>query len=207
LPREVEHEALNGRLAWAALASQLSALIQYSATLSAVLFGFLHLSIKRRSFSVFPVAWELRRVAHALLSIRQPERHGIMLVDDKTFLRVSEQEFHVVPRVLVVDDEPLVLELTRSHLEELGWQVLTASGAGEALRMLAPDQRIDLLITDVQMPRMNGYELAEHAKRMHRDLKIILASGLETARGLPLLRKPFSREQLAAAIYQATRRS
>lgn len=71
--------------------------------------------------------------------------------------------------VLVVDDEPLVLDHSVALLEDLGWEVIPARHAAEALTKLAADKRITTLITDVQMPGMGGYELADHAAVRVRD--------------------------------------
>src|ERR1700704_5616921 len=61
--------------------------------------------------------------------------------------------------VLVVDDEPLVLEVTASMLEDLGCVVITASNGAEAMRRLADNPSITILLTDINMPGMSGYEL------------------------------------------------
>jgi two-component system cell cycle response regulator CpdR len=103
--------------------------------------------------------------------------------------------------VLVVDDDPLILELTCSYLRELGCEVITALSGQEALQILSAEERIQLLITDLQMPHMDGLELAQRARRLYARLDIVLASGMENVdAGLPLLRKPFSRDQLATVL-------
>jgi CheY-like chemotaxis protein len=61
---------------------------------------------------------------------------------------------------LVVDDEPSILDLTSAILEDLGYEVQSAGCAAEALTRIDEGPRIGLLITDVQMPGMSGYELA-----------------------------------------------
>ena len=94
--------------------------------------------------------------------------------------------------VLVVDDEPLVRDVTASILEDFGCEVITAASGSEALEKLSSHHRIEILITDINMPGMDGYELAERAKRMHRRLKVIVLSGRERdGMGFPLVRKPF----------------
>jgi CheY-like chemotaxis protein len=65
--------------------------------------------------------------------------------------------------VLVVDDEPLILELTASMLEDLGCEVVTAGCGVDALAKLNADTRIEILITDIKMPGLDGYELADGA--------------------------------------------
>ena len=70
--------------------------------------------------------------------------------------------------VLVVDDEPMVLDVTASMLEDLGCEVVTAHGGNDALSKLSADDRIEVLITDINMPDMDGYELAVKATDMRK---------------------------------------
>lgn len=69
---------------------------------------------------------------------------------------------------LVVDDEWLLVDYARTLLDELGCEVVTATCASEALHALSVDDHIDLLITDVQMPDMNGLELIGEASALSR---------------------------------------
>ena len=90
-------------------------------------------------------------------------------------------------------------------LEDLGCDVVTADGGADALAKLKADSRIEILITDIQMPGLDGYELAEKAKRERPELLVIVCSGRATAEcGLPLIRKPFTRECLARVMAQTT---
>ena len=90
-------------------------------------------------------------------------------------------------------------------LEDLGCEVITATGGTDALEKLSTNPRIEILITDINMPGMDGYELAERAKRMRERLKIIVLSGRERdGSGLPLVRKPFLEQDLKAAMAQHT---
>ena len=99
--------------------------------------------------------------------------------------------------VLVVDDEPLVREVTASMLEDLGCEVITAASGNDALEKLSGDHRIEVLITDINMPGMDGYELAERATRMRGQLRVIMLSGREAnGGGFPLVRKPFLAQDL-----------
>jgi two-component system cell cycle response regulator CpdR len=77
--------------------------------------------------------------------------------------------------VLVVDDEPLILELTASMLEDLGCEVVTADCGADALAKLKADKRIEILITDIQIPGLDGYELAEKAKPERPELQTLSA--------------------------------
>jgi two-component system cell cycle response regulator CpdR len=107
--------------------------------------------------------------------------------------------------VLVVDDEPLVLAITASMLEDLGCEVVTATNAPEALATLSADPRVEILITDINMPGMDGYELVEKAKRVREELAVILLSGREpVGSGFPLFRKPFSESDLKRTMAQHT---
>jgi CheY-like chemotaxis protein len=107
--------------------------------------------------------------------------------------------------VLVVDDEPLVLDVTAAMLEDLGCEVVTAGGGNEALEMLASNRRIEILITDINMPGMDGCELAEAAVQMRDKLKVIVLSGRERdGCGFPLIRKPFLQEDLKRTMRHNT---
>ena len=80
--------------------------------------------------------------------------------------------------VLLVEDDPDVLESTITMLDTLGFTVLTAGNGPTALNSLRRDHRIDVLFTDVVMPRgMNGIELARKAREIRPDIKVLLASG------------------------------
>jgi two-component system, cell cycle response regulator CpdR len=103
-------------------------------------------------------------------------------------------------KVLVVDDEPMTLEVTAGMLADLGCEVITARDGNEALGRL---NDVSILITDINMPGLNGYELAERARRMHPAVRVVLISGLPTeGRGLPLLRKPLRESELARVVEQ-----
>jgi two-component system, cell cycle response regulator CpdR len=108
-------------------------------------------------------------------------------------------------RVLVVDDDPLMLDVTAATLEDLGCDVVTADAGPVALEKLAADERIEVLITDIQMPGMDGYELIEKARHRRPQLRVLACSGHPTfERGLPLIRKPFTQDRLARAMAKTT---
>ncbi|MET4045337.1 two-component system cell cycle response regulator CpdR [Bradyrhizobium sp. RT6a] len=107
--------------------------------------------------------------------------------------------------VLVVDDDPGVLDVIASMLEELGCKVVCAHSGPEALDTLATNEDVSILITDINMPGMDGHELAERATRVRPTLKVLQLSGRERRRdGFPLLRKPFSEEDLHRVMEQTT---
>jgi PAS domain S-box-containing protein len=80
-------------------------------------------------------------------------------------------------RVLLVDDDHLVRETLAAQLEAEGHFVLSASGAKEALSLLATSARIDVLVTDLAMPGMNGLALIQEAQRLRPGLPAVLLSG------------------------------
>jgi signal transduction histidine kinase len=108
-------------------------------------------------------------------------------------------------RILVVEDDPGVLALTIEMLSGLGYSVLTAANATQALRHLHSDEPIDLLFTDVVMPGgMNGVHLAKAAREARPGIRVLLTSGYPgTSVGdheLPLLDKPYAPSTLAAVL-------
>ena len=108
--------------------------------------------------------------------------------------------------VLVVDDDPEVLEILAVMLEDLGCEVVTATGPQEALEKLTADPRVEVLFTDIEMPEMDGYELAKQALRVRSGLKVIVTSGRGQDRtDLPMMRKPFGTEALARTMEDTTR--
>jgi len=107
--------------------------------------------------------------------------------------------------VLVVDDDPAVLDVIIGMLEDLGCEVISAQNGPEALDQLGQNQEISILMTDINMPGMDGHELAELAKRIRPELKVLQLSGREPRRGgLPMIRKPFSFEELADVMQRTT---
>jgi CheY-like chemotaxis protein len=83
----------------------------------------------------------------------------------------------LVSTVLVVDDDPEVLEVAVIACEEMGLIVLRAEDGAGALAILRDNPKVDLLLTDIGMPNMTGWELAHAAKQQYPDLKVIYTSG------------------------------
>jgi len=80
--------------------------------------------------------------------------------------------------ILCVDDELNPLILRRFVLEKCGYEVITATSGAEAMRVLAEDQPIDLVLTDLLMPVMTGAELARQVKARHPGIPVVLISGV-----------------------------
>lgn len=81
-------------------------------------------------------------------------------------------------RILIVEDEEAVRDLITTTLSELGYQIYTAEDGAEALHLVRQKKmKLDLLITDIIMPEINGTELAEKLKKIYPELKILFASG------------------------------
>ncbi len=112
-------------------------------------------------------------------------------------------------RILVVDDDPGTLNAVRAYLTSIGHEVAPAKGGYQALRMIEATkgvgQSIDLMVTDLRMPGMDGVELIRAARRIKLRLPIILmtAHGEESIRRQTLeleacgyLEKPFTPERL-----------
>jgi CheY-like chemotaxis protein len=107
-------------------------------------------------------------------------------------------------RVLVVDDDLLVLEVVAFMLEELGYEPLRVRSGTDALRTLANDQMIEVLIADINMPGLDGSTLATWARGFRPELPIILITGgVAASQGFPLLRKPFTRSDLERVVAEA----
>ena len=108
-------------------------------------------------------------------------------------------------RILLVDDESLILYHLSDLIEDLGHIPVCASSGAHALSLLSSEPRIDLVITDQSMPEMNGTELAVAARAFSPELPIVLSSGYgETVRDdgieLPSLPKPYTIADLEKVI-------
>jgi CheY-like chemotaxis protein len=112
--------------------------------------------------------------------------------------------------VLMVEDEPAILDLGRQILEMQGYRMLIAGTPGEAIRMAIEHVgEIHLLLTDVIMPEMNGRELAEKLLSLYPGLKCLFMSGYTADviahhgvldEGVQFIQKPFSLDALAAKV-------
>ncbi len=107
--------------------------------------------------------------------------------------------------ILVADDDPELRKMLSEMLRQEGYEVLTARDGNNALNIARKHEgKIDLLITDVMMPKVDGFDLREKILRERSDLKILVMSGnLDpeiAGEDFPLIRKPFKREDLMLKI-------
>jgi len=110
-------------------------------------------------------------------------------------------------RVLVIDDDPIVLAGTAAMLEDLGHTATEVDSAEQGLKILQSDVSIDLVITDHAMPGMTGTELAKRIRRKWPELPVIIATGYAELPGeldpsVPRLSKPYRQQDLAAVVAQ-----
>lgn len=114
-------------------------------------------------------------------------------------------------RILVVDDESIVHSFVSDALEDDGFNILTASNGMEALEIFEREP-VDLLITDIRMPKMDGVELVKRAKAIKPDLMVIYMTGyanLNSAKDAikqgasDYIMKPFELNEIRQAVYKA----
>ena len=114
--------------------------------------------------------------------------------------------------VLVVDDEPAVLEVARQGLGGYGYKVLTASSGEEAMEVIAKlDPSVDLVLLDISMPGMGGYRCLQEIRKIDPDMKVVISSGYSFdepgAKASPdsekpdgFIQKPYNLEDLAVKV-------
>lgn len=144
----------------------------------------------------------------ATFKIYFPRHKGAMAQPLKT--ETAESFSFNMGMVLVVEDEPRLLDISQQILEELGCQVLAAGSPAEAITLAADRKhKIDLLLTDVVMPEMNGRELASHISKMRPEIRCLYMSGYTADiiahkgvldMGINFIQKPFTVQALAAKI-------
>jgi CheY-like chemotaxis protein len=111
--------------------------------------------------------------------------------------------------VLVVEDEPVVRSVVVEMLQDEGYRVLEAVDGPSGLAALRREPTIDLLVTDVGLPGMNGRQLADQARETRPDLKILFITGYAESvamaegfllPGMEMITKPFDLDVLSRRI-------
>jgi DNA-binding NtrC family response regulator len=119
------------------------------------------------------------------------------------------------PKVLVVDDEEMLRNLLARILERKGYSVSTASGGRQALAYLAKGD-FQVMVSDVKMPEMNGFELLKEAKQKHPRLAVVMMTAfgdentVEQALGLGAdgyVAKPFKSSELTSEVARARQKA
>ena len=105
--------------------------------------------------------------------------------------------------ILFVDDDPAIRHMVFNLLRKQGYTVITAGSGEEAIEIFQqqPDA-IQLVVSDVSMPRMNGLELADRLREIRPELRVLFVSGdaCQADRGFGCVSKPFTASQLAARV-------
>jgi len=114
-------------------------------------------------------------------------------------------------RILIVDDSADTLEMVQRNLKSEGYQTFTALSAAEAIEILNATP-IDLVITDIKMPKLSGYDLIEHIKENFKDMEIVVITGYPSIKGAvkavkigaeEYLPKPFTDTELFSVVQRA----
>ncbi len=115
------------------------------------------------------------------IEIQSVERQGTTInlylpaIDEVSAESINPKD--TTEKVLVVDDEPDVMDVAAALFRSIGYEVYTANNGFDALEILQRSTDIDVLFSDVMMPNMNGIELATRARSLRPNMKILLASG------------------------------
>jgi PAS domain S-box-containing protein len=137
-----------------------------------------------------------------------PRYHGDAAAE-RIASAVADEHVATGETVLVVEDEPVVRGVIIEMLQDQGYRVLEAVDGPSGLRILRLIQRVDLLVTDVGLPGMNGRQLADQARESRPDLKVLFITGYaENAAiadgflqpGMEMITKPFDLDNLSQRI-------
>ena len=145
----------------------------------------------------------------AVLRLFLPRYFGEPAVDEPGESALAELPYADGETVLIIEDQPVVRRLIVEVVGDLGLIALEAADGPSGLEVLHSRQRVDLLITDVGLPGLNGRQVADAARLRRPGLKVIFITGYaETAlsaqgfldAGMALITKPFAMDALAAKI-------
>jgi two-component system response regulator ResD len=111
--------------------------------------------------------------------------------------------------ILVVDDDLQIRALVKIFLEQAGYAVATAGDGEDALNVFRSNRsRIALVLTDVRMPNMNGFDLADRVLELDSELPVLFmsAEAWNASRGLGCVAKPFTAVELIGRVHQGVDR-
>ncbi len=175
--------------------------------------------LKSRELMLRKKAVRLQAVAHNVLILSQPLTKGkdLRLVNAIPNDTAPAEPFHPLAnreseiRILVVDDEAVNRQVLQNQISLAGYEVTAAGGGKEALDLLLNAQRYDLVILDIMMPNMSGYEVCYHLRKQYlpSELPVIMLTAKNHVTDLvegfdaganDYLTKPFLREELLSRI-------
>ena len=120
----------------------------------------------------------------------------------------------VMPTILLVEDEPLMRQVMRESLELDGYRVLEAADGQEALDVISRSRDgVDVIVTDIVMPKMTGAELMRQVRERHPGMPVVLISGwpISTRESIDartlFLKKPVTYGQLVRAVHRSLARA
>ncbi len=114
-------------------------------------------------------------------------------------------------RILIVDDDAMVVESCKRILKEEGISIQTAGNSRQAKEILEKAERFDLMLTDIKMPKQDGFQLVSQAKKKWPDMAILMMTGYLTQETIEkgsqggvegFIAKPFTPEELLNAIWK-----
>ena len=138
-----------------------------------------------------------------------PRHHGMVSAEHASGIKTGQPAV-TGKTVLVVEDEPVVRSVILEMLGDQGYRTIEAADGPAGLRLLRMDEQIDLLITDVGLPGMNGRQLADLARETRPDLKILFITGYAESvaiadgflqPGMEMITKPFDLDHLTQRIH------
>jgi CheY-like chemotaxis protein len=124
-------------------------------------------------------------------------------------IETAERFIKEIGTILLVDDEEVILEVSKELLEAMGYRVLTADNGEEAVEVYRKNRDIDIVVLDMVMPNMGGGEAYDRLKEINPDIKVLLSTGFSIdgeateilKRGCDgFIQKPFRINELAEKI-------
>ncbi|MBN1532809.1 MAG: PAS domain S-box protein [Spirochaetes bacterium] len=169
-----------------------------------------------------PIVYNIVKEHHGFIDVSSVPGKGSLftvylpeLKDGSTATETGETRGEIVRgsgRILVVDDEEVILRISRRMLEQCGYQVITSNSAPQGIEMYRRDHEgIDAVILDMSMPKMSGLKVFEHLKEIRPSVRVLLASGqmeneliqkaIESGIG-GFIQKPYTAEELSQRLKQ-----